>query len=115
MRIKLITPEEHAELLRIQFQHPLLTYDNKGYDYPDKSNWSKEDHNAHAWVSNLLARSVVGFVEFNHFKPPQRRGGRNFRLRFQYNYGAEDYSMPFTGVGYLQVDELLRGFTDQTP
>lgn len=108
MRIELITPEEHAELIRIQAEHPNLTYQQKGYDYPDKSKWSEEDHNAYQVVSQILSKSVVGFSSFTNFTI-RKNGDKAIRL--QYNYGAKDNTVYFTGVGYLLIDELLKGFT----
>jgi hypothetical protein len=109
MRIKLITPEEHAELIRIQAEHPNLTYQAKGYDTPDRSKWSEEYFVAHKNVSDILSKSVVGFHSFTNFTV-RKCGGMG--IRFQYNYGAEYNTMPFTGVGYLLIDELLNGFTN---
>lgn len=110
MRIKLITPEEHSELIRIQAEHPNLTYQAKGYDVPDKSKWSEEDHHAYKIVTEILRKSVVGFSSFTNFTV-RKNGDKAIRL--QYCYGAEDNSMSFTGVGYLLIDELSDGFTNE--
>lgn len=110
MRIELITPEEHAELIRIQAEYPNLTYQSKGYDTPDKSKWSNEDHNAYESVTEILKKSIMGFSSFTNFTI--RKNG-NKAIRLQYNYGAEDNTRPFTGVGYLLIDELLKDFTNE--
>ena len=33
-------------------------------------------------------------------------------IRFNYNWGAEDNTMSFTGVGYVLLEELLTGFNN---
>lgn len=43
MTINLIDIDTYNLLKSIQESYPNLTYQNTGYDYPDKSNWSDED------------------------------------------------------------------------
>jgi hypothetical protein len=107
MKINLISSEQFERLLEIQLTHPNLTYQNVGYDYPNKNEWSKEDTDAHKEVSDLLSKHIIGFSEFNHFKLSK---DEQIQLRVQYNYGADDNTTPFTGVGYLLLSELLNGF-----
>jgi hypothetical protein len=107
MRIELITQEEHKFLLDTQKNFPNLTYQNTGYDYPDKSLWTEEDKQAFDKVVEILRRSVLGFSSFNHFKIS--KSGR-IKIRLQYDWSAHDGGLPFTGVGYILVDELFKGF-----
>lgn len=111
MTINLITKDQYNELLRIQKEFPNLSFQNVGYTYPNKNEWSEEDLNAHKIVSEVLSKSIVGFREFNHFKLDSKN---TLQIRFQYNYNAEEEDkISFTGVGYLVLDELLNGFNTQ--
>lgn len=109
MTIELITQEEYDRLLAIQKEYPNLTFQNQGYSYPKKSDWSQEDLNAFKEVEDIVKKSIVGFQELNHFT--LKKDG-SIRIRFQYDWTADDRSqgIPFTGVGYIEVDELFNGF-----
>jgi DNA repair ATPase RecN len=107
MKINLISQDEHKFLLDTFDKHPNLIYQNKGYDCLNWGKLTKEDRQVHKQVTELLKKTVVGFIKFNHFKL-NNKGEKQIRL--QYNYGAADNSMPFTGVGYVLIDELLNGF-----
>ncbi len=108
MTIELITQQDYDRLLAIQKEYPNLTYQNKGYEYPNRIAWVEEEHNAFREVEDILNKSIKGFSALNHFRLSKKDG--EIQLRFQYNWGAEDNSMPFIGVGYILVDELLNGF-----
>jgi hypothetical protein len=110
MRIKLISQEEYLFLLDVQKRFPNLTYQNTGYNYPNKSKWSEEELDYFNQVSDILKESITGFAEFNHFKI-NKKG--ELKIRFQYDWSAADGGLPFTGVGYLFLDELLNGFRCQ--
>ena len=110
MTIDLISEVTHARLLEIQKEHPKLTFQNKGYEYIDKSKFSKEDEKAFDEVSLILKDSVKGFSEFNNFIISNQG---DILVRFQYNYSADSDSPNdpyFMGVGYINVGELLNGF-----
>jgi hypothetical protein len=106
MTITLIDFDTYQLLAEIQKSYPNLTYQNVGYDYPNKSNWSDEDKAAFNTVNNILEKSIEGFVIFNHFRIDKNN---IIRLRFQYHYDAS-----FIGVGYLKLDELFNGFDKYT-
>ncbi len=110
MTIKeLITEEVYNELLSIQKDRPKLTFQNVGYEYVDKSKFEEEDIKAFNRVTDILKKSILGFSEFNNFRFCVKG---NLRVRFQYNYNAdEEGKLPFTGVGYLNLIELKDGFT----
>jgi hypothetical protein len=111
MTIELLTKEEYELLLKIQKEHPILTFQNKGYEYVDKSKFSNEDKDAFDKVTEILKRCIHGFVEFNNFK--LHKYNNKPQVRFQYDWTYDDNSpnkIGFTGVGYLFLDELLNGF-----
>ena len=108
MTINLITPEQHETLLNIQKEFPKLTFQNKGYQKLDISKLNEEETDKLKEVSEILKKVIIGFSSFNHFKLDNRD---EIRLRFQYNYGADDKEGHyFIGVGYIYLDELLNGF-----
>jgi len=111
MTINLIDEPTYDRLIAIYNFYPNLTYQNKGYDYPNKSKWSVDDLAAHKEVTEILKKSIVGFSEFNHFK--NRKDGEPV-FRFQYNWTADESSgLPFIGVGYLEIQELFTGFKNK--
>jgi len=110
MTITLIEQHEYDMLMETQAKFPNLTYQNEGYDKPDKTKWSKEDLKAFESCSAILSQSIKGFSEFNHFK----MGNNRVRVRFQYDWDADnEKGRGFIGVGYLFVDELLNGFENK--
>jgi hypothetical protein len=111
MKIELISKENHAELKRIYKQHPNLTLQNKGYEEIDLKSLPEKDKLAHKIVETILKEHITGFIRFQNFGLTKK--SREIRLRFQYNYGAEDNSMYFQGVGYILLNELLNGFKEK--
>lgn len=109
MTIELITQEQYETVLKIQKEHPLLTYKAKGYDTPDESKFTEEDKKAFKEIDVLLEKHVMGFTEFQNFSVDSK-GLTKFR--FQYNWTAddEDDGRSFIGVGYLGIEELHKGF-----
>ena len=109
MKINLISQEEYKFLIDTFDKHPNLIYQNKGYDYLNWDKLTEEDKQAHEQVTELLKNTVVGFSEFNHFRF-NKEGEKEIRL--QYDWTAHDRSLgiPFIGVGYVLIDELLNGF-----
>lgn len=109
MKIELLTPEQHDELFNIYKSFPELTLENKGFEGINRREFSPEAKEADTKVNAILKSSIAGFSSFQNFC--HTKVGE-IRLRFQYNYGAEDNSMPFTGVGYILLTELLNGFNE---
>lgn len=109
MTLTLISEQEHLMLANIQAQYPKLTYQNKGYDSLVKTTLSEEELAKFKEVENLLSKSITGFSMSNHFTIS--KSGK-VKVRFQYDYTADEptFKVPFTGVGYLEIDELLHGF-----
>jgi len=111
MTINLITADEHKTLVDIQKNFPALTYQSKGYE-GNQNKLTEEDKEQHTKAVEIISKSVIGYSEFNHFIMRRKKGAKVDTpcIRLQYNYGAEDDSMSFTGVGYLTIDELRFGF-----
>jgi hypothetical protein len=109
MIIELIKKAEYNKLLRIQKKHPILTYQQNGYDEFDKSKMTEKDEEVYQIITDILRKSIKGFSRFQNFCISPETG--DLKIRFQYNWTADEPdSLPFIGVGYLYVDELLNGF-----
>lgn len=113
MTITIITQEEYDKLLSIQKEFPALTFQNNGYEYLNMSKLTEIELEKFKEAESILKKSIKGFSKFNHFK--LSKDGVPY-LRFQYNWNA-DYDgtghVPyFTGVGYLLVEELFKGFKE---
>ena len=102
MTINLIDIDTYNLLKSLQESYPNLTYQNTRFDYPDKSKWTDEDKKQFKTVTDILRNTIEGFVEFNHFVIHKKKS--YIGIRFQYPYDSS-----FTGVGYIKLDELLKG------
>ena len=102
MEIKLINQEQYDRLLALQNTHPILTFQNNGFEYIDKSKFTEADQKAFDEISNLLKNHISGFSKFFNF---YLNKSKEICLRFDYAW-----SPIFTGVGYLKLTELLNGF-----
>jgi hypothetical protein len=109
MKIELITPEEHAKLLDIYSNFPALTLQNIGYQYIKKDSLTDEEKSKLKEVTEILKKTIVGFNSFSNFRIEKNN---EIGIRIQYDWTAHDRSLgiPFTGVGYILLDELLNGF-----
>lgn len=105
MRITLISKKQYLLLKRIQQKFPVLTFNNRGYEYI-RTPFNEREQQAFDKVSSILSEHIDGFVKFNNF----RDQGGYIVLRFQYNYNYETSNASFTGVGYIKLKELLEGF-----
>lgn len=119
MIITLITQEQHDRIKEIKEKHPILTFENKGYDYINKNQFTEEDKKAFDEVTEILKNSIKGFSSFNNFRDRNER----IQIRLQYEwtyderYDINGRKLPFngsifTGVGYIYLDELINGFDD---
>lgn len=110
MKINLITPVEHATLKSIYQDFSKLTFQNTGYEGIDRGTFTELEKSKDNEVNAILKKAIVGFSRFQNFKTNNKNG--DLTLRFQYDYTAHDRSLgvPFTGVGYISLDELLNGF-----
>lgn len=107
MKINLISENDHKRLIKIAEDFPNLIFQNVGYQYIHKSRLTTEELEKFKEVETLLKDHIFGFGEFNNFLY-NKKGELN--VRFQYNYNYDGKGLPFYGVGYLKVDELLNGF-----
>ncbi len=105
MKITLITPELHAELTALADTYPDLVFQNVGYEYIGRE---KREVCAPqiTRIEEILKAHIVGFSRFFNF----RRDNEELVLRFDFDWGAEDGSLHFVGVGYLPLDHLRDGF-----
>ena len=110
MRIELISQEKYNELLKFYNSFPSLTFQNKGYEGINRSLFTEEEKEADKCVNEILKSSICGFIKFQNFKTNNKEG--LITVRFQYDWTAHDRSLgiPFVGVGYILLDELLNGF-----
>lgn len=106
MEIKLIDNVIYNELLEIQKNYPVLTFQNKGYEYINISLFNDEEKEKYNRVHEILKNHIVDFVKFNNFLFPEKSDKVKIRCQYKYNES-------FTGVGYLFLDELLNGFDDE--
>lgn len=109
MTITLITEDTYNTLVNLQKGHPALTFQNEGYEYVDKSKLSPEDLEAITTISNILREHVKGFKKFFNFKL-DKNGEVMIRFDYDWSSDSEGKTLPFIGVGYLHLDELLNGF-----
>ena len=112
MKIELITPEEYGTLLNIYKMFPALTLQNKGYECINRSNLTEEEREKDEEINEILKKSICGFSKFQNFKTNNKNNA--LTIRFQYDWTAHDRSLgiPFVGVGYILLDELLNGFNE---
>jgi ABC-type uncharacterized transport system substrate-binding protein len=108
MKITLVTKEEHTQLLEIFTNYPNLTVQNIGYDFHRKSPLTDEEKDKIKEVETLLRKNIFGFNSFKNFRTNNKT--QEIQLRFDYNYNYDNNGIPFNGVGYLYLHELLNGF-----
>jgi len=96
------TKTAYETLTEFQEKYPELTFDNVGYQYLSKK-VQEGLHKEIKEIESILKKEILGFVQFNHFKP--RRAG-DFDIRCQYNWGAEE-GRSFIGVGYFNIKEFI--------
>lgn len=91
------TNEYYYKLMEFKENYPKLLFDNNGYErLPFEI---KETHKEQIQeISEILRKTVAGFVEFNNFKP--RKDG-SFAVRCQ-----TEWSSSFTGVTYLSINDF---------
>lgn len=108
MKINLITNEQQKAILDIYEHNPVLTLQNKGYEYIGKNNLTDEDKEKIKEVESILKTSICGFSSFTNFRL-DKNNELQIRLQYNYNYDPKN-GLPFIGVGYILLDELLNGF-----
>lgn len=106
MTINLIEQEVYDTLLYIQEKYPRLTFQNKGYEYINRNEFTEEEKQADLQVNEILKKAIHKFTIFNNFCHTEKG---ELRIRFHYLWN-EPGKITFDGVGYLSVRELLNGF-----
>lgn len=109
MKIELLTPEQHTTILSAYENYPELTLQNKGYEYINRNTLSNGAKEHLKQVETILKDTICGFSSFSNFKLDKND---NIQLRIQYNYNYGTNDLPFTGVGYVLLSELLNGFNE---
>lgn len=104
MKIELISKDEHSLIEKIYKNFPILTFQNKGFEYINKSKFNEREKEAFDAVTKILKKSVEAFVEFSNFQTTKEG---KIRIRLQYHWDKT-----FIGVGYILLDELLNGFNE---
>ena len=107
MRITLISVEEFDVLMNIYTNYPKLSLQNKGYEGIDKSKFTEDEKSQNELVTNILKKAIHGFSSFQNFRVNPTTSKPEIRFQYNYNY---DGGLPFTGVGYIFIEELLNGF-----
>jgi len=111
MKINLLSNDNFSKLLEIYKNNPNLSLQNKGYEGLNKNNFTDIEKDSFNKVETILKEAVCGFSSFQNFRVNK---DNEIQLRFQYDWTAHDRSLgiPFTGVGYILLDELLNGFRE---
>lgn len=111
MKIELIMQEDYDILIDIYKNFLELFLQNKGYEGIDRSQLSFEAIEKDKIVNDVLRKSICGFSSFQNFRKDKKG---NAQIRLQYNYNYDGKGLPFTGVGYILIDELLNGFKEKS-
>ena len=98
---------DYEQLVEFIENYPDLIFDNIGYQYLSKEVRAMRAEQIKE-IEEILKRNIVGFVEFNNFKP--RQDG-SFDIRCQYNWCADRTPEEkargglgsFIGVGYFPL------------
>lgn len=94
--------------MRLYTEHPEIRFQNEGYQYLGEI-IRRQKAEQLARIEEILKEHVVGFSKFFNFRTG---AGGEIVLRFNYNWGAAEGTMSFTGVGYLPLDHLRDGFPE---
>jgi hypothetical protein len=109
MTINLLSPEDYNTLLGIYEKHPALSLQNQGYEYIGKNKLGEADRQALDVVNTILKECIHGFSEFSNFRL-SKDGELQVRVQYDYSHGDHYLNLPFIGVGYVLLSELLNGF-----
>lgn len=110
MKITLISQEIYDRLKAIYDQYPALIFQNEPYQYLDKSKLTDIELDMFEQVETILREHIDGFSKFNNFRT---KPNHDISLRFHYNYNYDNDGIPFDGIGYILLDELLNGFEEK--
>lgn len=117
MILTTLEKSDYDILLNIQKEFPNLTFEHEPYQEWIPQHFTEEDKNALNEVKLIMKKAITGFSKFTNFY--YNKSGI-LCIRFYYDWSFEwnndeqkiiiRKDNPFTGVGYLCLDELLNGF-----
>lgn len=116
MILTILEEEDYNKLLDIQKQYPNLTFKHEPYQEWIPAHFTEEDKNALNEVKLIMKKAITGFSKFTNFY--YSKNG-DLRVRFYYDWSftlingiTVREGVSFTGVGYLELQELLNGFNE---
>jgi len=116
MILTTIEQNEYDNLIDIQKNFPNLTFQHEPYQEWIPTHFTEEDKNALNEVKSIIKKAIKGFSKFTNFYYNKKD---ILCIRFYYGWGWElENGIPvhkgisFTGVGYLELQELLNGFNE---
>ena len=117
MILTTLEKEDYNKLVEIQKEFPNLTFNHEPYQQWIPKHFTEEDKNALNEVKLIMKKAITGLSKFTNFY--YNKSGI-LCVRFYYDWSYEwnndeekiiiRKDNPFTGVGYLCLDELLNGF-----
>lgn len=120
MLLTTLEQTEYDILVAIQKDFPVLTFQHEPYQEWIPRHFTEEDKKALADIKSIMKKSIKGFTKFTNFYF-NKKG--ELMVRFYYDWSwcwdtAENKipvqkGIPFTGVGYLEFQELLKGFNEK--
>lgn len=108
MKIELLSTEQHAMILSA-YENKELFLQNTGYEGIYKAGLSDAAKDQFKIIETILKNHIAGFSSFQNFRLSKVG---EIQLRFQYNYNYDTNDLPFIGVGYITLSELLNGFNN---
>lgn len=117
MILTTLEKEDYNKLLDIQKQYPNLTFVHEPYQGWIPAHFTEEDKNALNEVKSIMSKAIKGFSKFTNFYF-NKKGILCIRFYYDWSYTWDNdvnkipirSGLPYTGVGYLYLDELLNGF-----
>lgn len=114
MILTTLEQEDYDKLVEIQKTFPALTFQHEPYQEWIPNNFTEEDLKALQEVKSIIKKAITGFRNFTNFYY-DKKGILNIRFYYDWSYSLVDSivvrsGISFTGVGYLELQELLNGF-----
>lgn len=118
MVLTILEQSDYDRLVEIQKNVPALTFKHEPYQEWIPSTFTEEDKNALNEVKSIMKKAIAGFSKFTNFY--YSKNG-DLRVRFYYDWSftligntTVREGVSFVGVGYLELQELLNGFNENT-
>ena len=119
MILTTIEQNEYDTLVAIQKNFPNLTFQHEPYQEWIPAHFTEEDKYALNEVKSIIKKAITGFRNFTNFYF-NKKGELRIRFYYDWSYSWNNDvdkiivtdGIPFTGVGYLGVIELLNGFDE---